>query len=380
MKFIVSRNELYKNLSAISGVLSTNNTMPILDNFLFTVSGKTLTLTASDLDCTMSAEIQLDTVEGEGSIAVPSKYLLETLKLMSEMPINFATEEDGESISLKFSVTDGEYNGHCFKGDEYPTTPVMSENATGFDIDANILYRAISKTLFATGTDDLRPTMMGVLCELNEDNITFVATDAHKLVKYRNNAVKTINPTSFILPKKPLQQLKGVIGSESGPIHVDYSAENNHIRFSFGNIVLYSSLLEGNYPKYKSVIPTNNTKTFVVSREAFLQCIRRVGIYSNPSTYQIRVSLEADNTSIKAEDIDYSNEAHESITGTYTGTPMNIGFNSKFLREILENIDTAEVQMDMSEPNRAAIIYPVNQKEEDEEFILMLIMPVMLNN
>ena len=208
----------------------------------------------------MSAEIQLDTVEGEGSIAVPSKYLLETLKLMSEMPINFATEEDGESISLKFSVTDGEYNGHCFKGDEYPTTPVMSENATGFDIDANILYRAISKTLFATGTDDLRPTMMGVLCELNEDNITFVATDAHKLVKYRNNAVKTINPTSFILPKKPLQQLKGVIGSESGAIHVDYSAENNHIRFSFGNIVLYSSLLEGNYPKYKSVIPTNNTK------------------------------------------------------------------------------------------------------------------------
>ncbi|MCQ2279888.1 MAG: DNA polymerase III subunit beta [Bacteroidales bacterium] len=379
MKFIVSRNELYKNLSAISGVLSTNNTMPILDNFLFTIVGNTLTVTASDLDCTMSAEIMLSTVEGEGSIAVPAKNLLETLKLMSETPINFVTEDDGEKVNLKFSVQGGEYNGHCFLGNEYPQAPMLGD-CKGFEIDAPILHKAISKTLFATGNDDLRPTMMGVLCELNEDNITFVATDAHKLVKYRNSAVQTVDPTSFILPKKPLQQLKSVIAGSTDSIRVDYSSENNHIRFSFGNIVLYSSLLEGSYPKYRSVIPTNNDKTFVVSRDAFLQCIRRVGLYANQSTYQIRVSLTDEVTNINSEDIDYSKKAHESLSGTYTGEPMDIGFNAKFLREILENVDAPEVQLDMSQPNRAAIIYPVDQKEDAEEHILMLIMPVMLNN
>jgi DNA polymerase-3 subunit beta len=379
MKFIVSRNELYKNLSAISGVLSTNNTMPILDNFLFVVKGNTLTVTASDLECTMSTVINLSTVEGEGSVAVPSKNLLETLKLMPDTPINFVLEEDGDNQILKFSVQGGEYVGHCYNGNEYPAAPTLGESK-GFDINAQILYRAISKTLFATGTDDLRPTMMGVLCELNEDNITFVATDAHKLVKYRNSTIHTVDPTSFILPKKPLQQLKSVIAGSNDPVHVDYSADNNHIRFSFGNIVLYSSLLEGSYPKYKVVIPTENDKSFVVSRDAFLQCIRRVGIYASQSTYQIRISLTNEGTNINAEDTDFSNKAHESIEGTYTGDPMDIGFNAKFLREILEAIDTPEVQIDMSKPNRAALIYPVDQTEESEEHVLMLIMPVMLNN
>lgn len=379
MKFIVSRNELYKNLSAISGVLSTNNTMPILDNFLFVVKGNTLTVTASDLECTMSTVINLSTVEGEGSVAVPSKNLLETLKLMPDTPINFVLEEDGDNQILKFSVQGGEYVGHCYNGNEYPAAPTLGESK-GFDINAQILYRAISKTLFATGTDDLRPTMMGVLCELNEDNITFVATDAHKLVKYRNSTIQTVDPTSFILPKKPLQQLKSVIAGSNDPVHVDYSADNNHIRFSYGNIVLYSSLLEGSYPKYKVVIPTENDKSFVVSRDAFLQCIRRVGIYASQSTYQIRISLTNEGTNINAEDTDFSNKAHESIEGTYTGEPMDIGFNAKFLREILEAIDTPEVQIDMSKPNRAALIYPVDQTEESEEHVLMLIMPVMLNN
>lgn len=380
MKFIVSRNELYKNLSAISGVLSTNNTMPILDNFLFSVSGNTLTVTASDLDCTMSAEIELNNVEGEGSVAVPHKVLMETLKLMAETPIVFLTESDGDNVNLKFSVPEGEYNGHCFPGNEYPAVKELGANSQSFEIDAPILYKAISKTLFATGNDDLRPTMMGVFCELAEDNITFVATDAHKLVKYRSNAVKTVDPTSFILPKKPLQQLKGVIAGSSEKVRVDYAADNNYIRFSFGNVVLYSSLKEGSYPNYRAVIPTNNDKRFVVARDSFLQCIRRVGIYANQSTYQIRVSMNPEITNITAEDIDYSNKAHESITGIYTGEPMDIGFNAKFLREILDNVDADEIQLDMSVPNRAALISPVNQKDDDPEHLLMLIMPVMLNN
>lgn len=379
MKFIVSRNELFKNLSAISGVLSTNNTMPILDNFLFTVEGGKLTVTASDLDCTMSAVIELNNVDGEGSVAVPSKTLLETLKLMSEAPIVFAFVEESDKISLKFTSADGEYNGHCFPGNEYPAVKEIV-NSRSFDIEAPILHKAISKTLFATGNDELRPNMMGVFCELNEDNITFVSTDAHKLVKYRSNSVRTIDPVSFILPKKPLQQLKGVLSGSNETIHVDYSSTSNYIRFRFNNIVMYSSLKEGNYPNYKVVIPTNNDKSFVVSRDAFSRSIRRVGNYANQSTSQIRVSLNEETTTITGEDIDFSNKAQEKIVGTYSGEPLEIGFNARFLREILDNIDAAEIQLEMSQPNRAAIICPVNQQEEDVENLLMLIMPVMLNN
>lgn len=380
MKFIVSRNELYKNLSAISGVLSTNNTMQILDNFLFTVKGSKLTATASDLDCTMSAEIELNNVEGEGSIAVPSKNLLETLKLVGESPIVFYTMEDGDSISLQFNVADGVYNDHCFPGAEYPDVTKQMTDCQNFDIEAPLLHKAISKTLFATSNDELRQNMMGVFCELNAENITFVATDAHKLVKFRSNAVHTPDPASFILPKKPLQQLKNVIAGTTDNIQVSYSKESNYIRFAFGNITLYSSLKEGNYPNYQVVIPKDNDKSFVVSRDSFLQSIRRVGIYANQSTYQIRVSLAADSASVTGEDIDYSKKAQESVVGTFTGDPIEIGFNAKFLREILENIDAPEIQLEMQQPNRAAIICPYGQTDEDDEYLLMLIMPVMLNN
>ena len=379
MKFIVSRNEIYKNLNAISGVLSNNNNMPILDNFLFKIEGNNLTVTASDLDCTMSAVIELNNVEGEGSVAVPSKTLLETLKLTQEMPIVFSITQEDDKFSIKISAADGEYDGHCYNGDEFPQAKSMEESRS-FDIDANVLQRGISKTIFATGTDEIRANMMGIFCELNEDNITFVATDAHKLVRFRNTCVKTQDPVSFILPKKPMAQLKNVLSAYNGLVHVDYSPETNYIRFAFENIVLYSSLKEGNYPNYKVVIPKSNDKTFIVSRDAFLQSIRRVGIYANQSTYQIRVSLTAENAAITAEDIDYSKKAEENIVGVYTGEPMTIGFNSRFLREILENIDAPEIQIDMSMPNRAALIYPAQQKEDDEENLLMLIMPVMLNN
>lgn len=379
MKFIVSRNELYKNLSAVSGVLSTNNTMPILDNFLFTISSNKLTVTASDLDCTMCAEIELSNVDGEGSIAVPSKNLLDTLKLIPEIPIVFSTIEDGDKVTLRYTAAEGKYDDHCYHGDEYPSVKPLEDFQT-FEIEAAILHKAITKTLFATGNDELRPNMMGVLCELNTDDITFVATDAHKLVRYRSNTVKTPEATQFILPKKPLQQLKNIIGGSNEKVTVDYLPDGSRIRFVYNNIVLYSSLKEGVYPNYKNVIPTNNDKTFVVSRDSFLQCIRRVGIYSNQSTYQIRVSLNDEITTIAAEDIDYSKKAEETIVGIYTGDPMDIGFNAKFLREILENIEANEIQIDLSVPNRAALIYPVDQQDTDAENLLMLIMPVMLNS
>ncbi|MBR6333798.1 MAG: DNA polymerase III subunit beta [Bacteroidales bacterium] len=375
MKFIISRNVLFHNLSAISGVIGSNNSLPILDNFLFTIKDEKLYLMASDMDSTMTAVIELDNVEGEGCVAVPSKILLETLKLIPETPIVFAIEE--EKNIFKFRAANGEYDAPCFNGDEFPR-PTEIENPQNFDIPATILHRAISKTLFATGTDELRPTMMGVFCELSEEGISFVSTDAHKLVRYTNATVKTDEYVSFILPKKPLGHLKNILPGVNEDIHVTYSKETNHICFSFSNFTLYSSLKEGKYPNYENVIPKENHNVLTVSREELIKSIRRVGIYSNQSTYQIRITLSESATNITAEDMDYSNKAEESISGEYNGEPMEIGFNAKFLREMLENIDTPEVRLEMSQPKRAALLFPADETD-DKESLLMLIMPVMLN-
>ena len=375
MKFIVSRDVLYRNLSAISGVMSTNASMAILDNVLMTIEGTQLKLTASDAESTMTALIELTDVEGEGSVAVPAKILIETLKLIPETPINFFINEEERTVNFK--AANGDYDTPCFPSDEYPQISEI-QNPNSFDIEAGILQRAISKTMFAAGTDELRPNMMGVLCELSSECITFVATDAHKLVRYRNTKVTADDFTSFILPKKPIAHLKNILSGVNEDVHVEYSKETNHIRFSFDNLVLYSVLKEGKYPNYEAVIPKNNPKSFVVSRDEFLKSIRRVGIYSNQSTFQVRVSLSENMTNITAEDMDYSNKAAENIAGEYTGEAMEIGFNSKFLREMLENMDSDQIRLEMSQPNHAALILPVVEYSENEN-LLMLIMPVMLN-
>lgn len=375
MKFIVSRDVLYKNLSAISGVLGSNSTMAILDNFLFTVKENKLILTASDLDSTMTAEIELTNVEGECCVAVPSKILLETLKLIAETPIVFMIDEENKEV--KFTAANGEYDAPCFAGEEYPQIPQMGD-VKPFSMEPAVLQRAISKTLFASGNDELRPNMMGIFCEMSEDGITFVATDAHKLVRYRNSKVTADEYTSFILPKKPLSHLKTVLSGLTEPVNIEYSAQTNHIRFSFGNLQLFSSLKEGKYPNYSAVIPQENPFTLVVNRDEFLRSIKRVGNYSNQSTFQVRLSLSEEGTTITAEDIDYSNKAEESIVGIYTGEKMDIGFNSKFLREMLENMDGNEIRLAMSSPKHAALILPI-EEFSPEENLLMLIMPVMLN-
>jgi DNA polymerase-3 subunit beta len=334
-----------------------------------------LTLTASDLDATMTATVQLTYVEGDGAVAIPSKTILETLKLMPETPITF--DIDIENHIIKFSTENGEYDSSCFPGEEYPVMKTM-EDAQSFELESAILQRAISKTLFATGNDELRPNMMGVLCELSKENITFVATDAHKLVRYTNSAVKVDNVASFILPKKPITQLKSILAGVAEKVKVEYTTDTHHIRFSFENIVLFSSLKEGKFPAYQSVIPTDNPNKFVVDRKDFHKSICRVGIYSNQSTFQVRISLSDEKKVVTAEDLDFSNKAEEVIKGSYSGEVMDIGFNSKFLREMLENLDSSEIALEMSQPNRAALLIPTEQASSDED-LLMLIMPVMLN-
>jgi DNA polymerase-3 subunit beta len=376
MKFIVSRDVLFRNLNAISGVLASNNSMAILDNFLFVVEGDKLTLTASDLETTIKAVVDLSNVEGEGNVVVPSKILLETLKLLPETPVVFVF--DLENNILKFTAANGEYDSPCFSGSEFPRIQPI-EDPKSFEIDAQTLQRAVSKTLFATGNDEIRSNMMGVLCELSQEYITFVATDAHKLVRFRSQKIKTEDFTSFILPKKPLTQLKNILLSTTDKVQVNYSAETHHIQFTFDNIEIFSRLKEGKFPNYEAVIPTENPNKLIIQRDDFLKSIRRVGIYSSQSTYQVRISLNEETITIKGEDVDYSNRAEEVISGNYTGEPMDIGFNSKFLREMLENIDSQEIILEMSLPNRASLILPTEQFNVEED-LLMLIMPVMLNN
>ena len=375
MKFIVSSDLLYRNLSAISGVMGTNSTMPILDNFLVSIEGNQLKLTASDLESTMTSVIELDNVEGEGSVAVPAKILLETLKLMPDMPLVFAI--DSENNILKFSSANGEYGAPCFPSDEYPKVKPIEEPKS-FDIRASVLQRAISKTIFATGNDELRPNMMGVLCELSSESVTFVATDAHKLVRYRNAEVKTDEFSSLILPKKPIAHLKNILSNYAETVHVEYSENTHHIRFSFDNFELYSSLKEGKYPNYESVIPKENPNVLIIGRDEFLKSIRRLGNYSSQSTFQVRLSLGETGLNLTAEDMDYSYKGAENIQCEYQGDPMEIGFNSRFLREMIENIDADTIRMSFSKPQRAALIAPTAQHDENED-VLMLIMPVMLN-
>jgi DNA polymerase III subunit beta len=378
MKFIVSSSVLLKNLQIISGVLNNKNTLPILDNFLFELKKQKLLISSSDLETTMTAEVELTKSEGEedGSICIPARILLETLKTMPDLPVSFNINLENQAIEL--SAGEGKYRLTGYEAEEYPRTPQL-ENTNSLEIHSSILANAIQKTLFATGNDDMRPVMSGVFCELNEENITFVSTDAHKLVKYIRKDAKAAEAASFVLAKKPLTQLKNILSISDCQVNINYTQSN--ISFVFDNIMLVSRLVEGKYPNYEAVIPKDNPNKLIVDRLGLLNAIRRVSIFANQSTHQVRFKITGQELVLSAEDVDYSNKADERMPCNYEGEDIEIGFNSKFIIEMLNNVDTEEVIVEMSTPNRAGIIL-ANEKEEDanaDEFLLMLVMPVMLN-
>jgi DNA polymerase III subunit beta len=373
MKFIVSSSLLLKQLQAISGVLSTNNTLPILDNFLFELSDKEIKLSASDLETTMTARINVDMAEGEGAVAIPAKILLDTLKTFSDIPVTLDIHDENFGVTL--TAGDGKYKLAGQNGEEYPQVPAI-ESAATFTIESDVLFQAITKTIFAASNDDLRPVMAGVFCEISPENATFVATDAHKLVRYRRLDVKSEEAASFILPKKPLNQLKHILAQDDAPVSIEYNETN--ARFTFKNILMTCRLIDGKYPNYSAVIPSSNPNKMTVDRTPFMNSIRRVSLFSNQTTYQVKFRIAGSELNLSAEDLDYSNEARERLDCHYEGEDMEIGFNSKFLVEMLNNLDTDQVLLEMSEPNRAGLISPVASDNKDEE-ILMLVMPVMLN-
>ncbi len=374
MKFIVSSPLLLKNLLSISGVLSTNNTLPILDNFLFELSKEELTITASDLETTMSVKLTVTKAVESGSIAIPSKILIDMLKTFSDIPLTFSINKDTSGIEI--TAGEGKYKLPGYKSDVYPKTPIL-EKASSMEMSSIMLAQAINKTVFATGNDELRPIMSGVYCQMTTEGVIFVATDAHKLVRYKRTDVKSKNETTFVLPKKPLNQLKNLLSSMDAPVNIQYNQTNAF--FSFNNINMICRLIDGKYPNYEAVIPTDNPNKLTIERIPFLNSIKRVSIFASHSTYQIRLNISGRELNLSSEDPDFSNEAKERLTCNYVGADMEIGFNSKFLLEMLNNIETDEIKIEMSEPNRAGILVPVNNDNKDED-ILMLVMPVMLNS
>jgi DNA polymerase-3 subunit beta len=370
MNFVISSATLLKHLQGISGVLSTSNTLPILDNFLFEINDGRLTVSASDLETTMRTSMDVEANE-EGKIAIPAKLLLDVLKTLPDQPCTFLVDDGNYGVEIAYDNGKSKMVG--YNGEDFPKVPTL-ENANSIRVSGDIVASAINKTLFATGVDDLRPVMSGVFCQFSPENITFVATDAHKLVRYTRTDSQASGSSSFILPKKPLNLLKtNLKGDEE--VLLEYNDSN--AVFTFNDIVLVCRLIDGKYPNYEAVIPKENPNVLVIDRLQFMSSIKRVSIFANKTTHQIKLKLAGSELSLSAEDIDFANEANERLTCNYDGDDMEIGFNSRFLVEMLNNLESTEVRLEMSEPSRAGLLKP-SEKEENED-ILMLVMPVMLN-
>ena len=372
MKFIVSSSYLLKQLRVLGGVINNSNTLPILDNFLFELEHSKLTVSASDLETTMASTLEVES-DSEGSVAIPAKLLLETLKTFPEQPLTFVIEDNN---TIEISSNHGKYALAYASADEFPKAISLDSPSTT-TLGADILATAISKTIFAAGNDDLRHVMSGVFFQFSTESLTFVATDAHKLVKYSRTDVTANETAEFIMPKKPLNLLKGILAGSDEDVTIEYNDSN--AKFSFENSVLICRLIDGKYPNYEAVIPKENPNQLTISRNQFLNSVRRVSIFSNKTTHQIRLKIAGAELNISAEDVDYSNKAEERLTCDYQGDDMQIGFNSRFLSEMLSNLNAEDIQLEMSMPNRAGILTPIDGLDEGET-VTILVMPVMLNS
>ena len=372
MNFIVSSTQLQRQLQTLSGVLNTSNTLPILDHVLFELAPQQLKITATDLETTISATIQVESTS-EGKLAVPARLLLDTVKTFPEQPLTFSLADNN---TLEISSEQGKYALAYANANEYPQAAEVVD-ASSLSIQGDTLATAINNTIFASGNDDLRPVMSGVFFQLSSSGMTFVATDAHKLVKYERTDVVAPETAEFIMPKKPLNLLKSVLVGSEEEVTVNYN--NSNVQFSFDETVVICRLIDGKYPNYEAVIPKENPNVMSINRVQLLNTVKRVSIFSNKTTHQIRLRIAGAELHISAEDIDYSNKAEERLTCSFQGDDMQIGFNARFLTEMLSNLSSDEIQLELSLPNRAGIITPVDGLNEGEQ-VTMLVMPVMLNN
>lgn len=371
MRFIVSTSTLLKHLQTVQGALSSNTVMPILENFLFEIKDGQLVISATDLQTSMTTSLPIEAKE-DGKVAVPSKILLDALKTLPDQPISFQVDEN---LGIEISAGDGKYRLIGEHGIDFPKIPTI-ENASSVNIPASVLSDAISKTIFAVSSDELRPAMTGVFCQLSPQDITFVATDAHKLVKYCRKDTRSEETSSFILPKKALSLLKSALPNEDINVNIDYNTTSAF--FKFNNVTLICRLIDERYPDYTAVIPKENPNRLVVDRALFLNCLRRVSIFSSKATYQVRIKITGSELHISTEDLDFSNAANERLTCQYDGEDMEIGFNSKFLIEMLNILSGEEITLAMSTSNRPGLLIPHTNDEHED--VTMLVMPVMISN
>lgn len=374
MRFVVSSTSLLSHLQAISKVISSKNTLPILDCFLLKLKGTTLYLTASDTETRLETSLEVNEAEGEGKFAVDARNLLDPLKELPEQPLTF--EINYENLDTFIYFHNGKYNFIGQNGDDYPQPKKLGEGGMTLSVDPEVLFTGINRSLFASADDELRPVMNGVYFDITPDDLTFVASDGHKLVRYKTTAVKGSDRASFILPKKPANLLRAILPKESSNVELTFDDNNAYIKMS--SYTMTCRFIEGRYPNYNSVIPENNTNKVILDRLAFLNAIKRVSVFSNSSSNLIRMQLSEGNIVISAQDIDFSTAAEETMTCEYTGTPMSIGFKSSFLIDILGNIPSSEVSLELSDPSRAGLIIPTENDETED--LLMLLMPMMLND
>lgn len=374
MKFVVSSALLSSHLQTISRVISSKNSLPILDCFLLELKDNKLTITAADNEVRMETFVEVADHEGEGSLAINAKNLLDPLRELPDQPLIF--EINDETLEVFIFYHNGKYNFIGLKGEDYPQPKQLKETAITLTFDSQILLSGINRTVFATADDELRPVMNGIYFDISTENLTFVASDGHKLVRVISSDVKADERASFILPKKPANLLRSILPREDGEVVVTFDENHAVIKLTKYNMVC--RFVEGRYPNYNSVIPVDNPNKVTLDRLNFLNAVKRVSVFSNPSSNLVKMQLSEDKIIITAQDIDYLTAAEELIACQYSGNAMSIGFKAPFLVDILNNIPSTEVIIELSDSSRAGIIIPVENEENEE--MLTLIMPMMLND
>ena len=374
MRFDVSSTALLSRLQSISKVIASKNSLPILDSFLFDLDGNKLTITASDAETRLVTSVEVMNSKGTGLFAVSAKILLDPLKELPEQPLTFDINDENLEIFIHFQ--NGKYNFIGQKGDTYPLQKPLNDNAIAIIVDSQMLLNGISRSLFATADDELRPVMNGIYFDIHTDDLTFVASDGHKLVRLRNLSVKSPERASFILPKKPANLLKNLLGKETEMVNIKFDDNNAYVNCA--NFEMVCRLIEGRYPNYNSVIPQENPFKVTIDRISFLNALKRVSVFSNPASSLVKLQLKESEMVVSAQDIDFSTSAEEKIVCQLDGTELNIGFKATYLIEILSNINSEEVILELADPSRAGLIVPAENEENEDQ--LMLLMPMMLND
>lgn len=371
MKFIVSSSSLLKHLQQISGVINANTVLPILEDFLFEIQDKKLNVVATDLETVMRVQMDVES-KTNGKVCIPAKILMDSLKNIADQPLTFNIDKN---FAVEITSDNGKYKVMGENPDNFPKEPA-ADDTTGFTMTSSALLTAINKTLFAVSSDDLRPAMTGVFFELSKEGVQFVATDAHRLVRYKRTDTKATKTDSFIVPKKPLNLLKNALPDNDDELTISYNS--NHLFVNHGSTQMICRLIDARFPDYKVVIPADNPYRLIVNKADFQNALRRVNVFSNKSTNQVALSITGSELQMAAQDVDFSFEGNERMNCQYDGEDLQIAFNAKFLIEMLSAADTDDVRMELSTSTKAGLIKPTEQAEGED--LLMLVMPLMLNN